>query len=53
MEEAHRAMRDDDMWVIPPEMRLEATDEEAVEEWRNIPELSRSLANSATTINNK
>jgi hypothetical protein len=28
MEEAHRAMRDDDLWVIPPEMRLEATDED-------------------------
>jgi hypothetical protein len=28
MDETHRAMRDDDLWVIPPEMRLEATDED-------------------------
>ncbi len=33
--EANRAMRDDDLWVTPPELRLELPDDEAVEEWRN------------------
>lgn len=27
-------MRDDDLWVAPPELRLQVPNEEAVKEWR-------------------
>ena len=33
VDEAERVLRDDDLWVAPPEMRLDVPDEEAIEEW--------------------
>ena len=33
LEEAERAMRDDDLWSGPPAQRLQLPDEEAEKEW--------------------
>ena len=33
VDEAERVLRDGDLWVAPPEMRLDVPDEEAIEEW--------------------
>jgi hypothetical protein len=34
-EEARAAMQDDALWINPPELRLELSGEEAVNEWRD------------------
>ena len=33
-DEAKRLMRDDDLWLLGPDLRLGLPDEEALEEWR-------------------
>ena len=43
VEAAERTMRDDDLWLLEPEMRLEVPDEEAVEQWRAAYDALESL----------
>jgi hypothetical protein len=50
VDEAERAMRDDDLWVVPPGLRLEVTDEEAVEEWRKACDALGDLVHAANHI---
>jgi hypothetical protein len=51
VDEAQRAMRDDDLWLLEPELRLELSDEEAVEEWRIAQNVLGSLVAVADQIN--
>jgi hypothetical protein len=49
-EEARAAMRDNDLWINPPSMRLELSGEEAVEEWRVAYRALDDLASVANHI---
>jgi hypothetical protein len=51
VDEAQRAMRDDDLWLLEPELRLEVPDEEAVEQWRTAQNVLGSLVAVADQIN--
>jgi hypothetical protein len=43
-------MRDDDLWIVPPELRLDISDEEAVEEWRTTMDVLEALVHVANNI---
>jgi hypothetical protein len=46
-DEARRMMRDDDLWLLEPALRLELPDEEAIEEWRNASDVLETLVHVA------
>jgi hypothetical protein len=50
VDQAERAMRDDDLWVVPPELRLDVPDEEAVEEWRTAIDVLEPLVHVGNNI---
>ncbi len=51
LEEAERAMRDDDLWSVPPAQRLELPDEEAEKEWHEAYHVLDSLVLIAHHLN--
>ena len=50
-EEAERMMRDDDLWLVEPQLRVDVPDEEAVEQWRIASHVLGSLFEVADQIN--
>jgi hypothetical protein len=51
LEEAERAMHDDDLWSVPPAQRLELPDEEAEKEWHEAYHVLDSLVLIAHHLN--
>jgi hypothetical protein len=51
VEEAERVMRDDDLWLLEPGLRLEVPDEEAVEQWRTADDTLEALIHVADNVN--
>jgi hypothetical protein len=50
-DEAERMMRDDGLWLLEPELRLDVPDEEAVKQWRTACNVLADLADVADSIN--
>ena len=49
-DEADRMMRDDDLWLVPPALRMDLPDEEAIEEWRTACNVLADLVHVANNI---
>jgi hypothetical protein len=49
-DEAHRMMREDDLWLVELALRLEVPDEEAIEQWRIADDALEALVHVANNI---